>query len=342
MKKAACAILSIALVFSLSACQSKAKPEDTVKGYFEAEKASDTTKASTFVNPKNASSEASSPAASDSEEADLEKDLIDYLKGNNKKVEYTIKSTDEKDSSATVTVDCKFVDAAPMFKDSITDYISKAFAKAFTDSASSDDSEKEITKLMKSRIKTTKETFASKTIKVNCVKIDEKWYIDKVNDDLQNVFSSNLVNAGNEISKSFGGTGSSRSASSSAESSKEKLNEISDYITDDIWNKGFCDIDSYVKTGKSSTGESLDIDFTLQQLDSSMKKKADYDSYVSKLDDSKYSSIKSIWTKLSGETDSLYKNVKAKKPVANSSSTFDTGKFEQYMQAFSDAADKLE
>lgn len=344
MRKLVCAVISAVIVIGMSACQSASKPEDAVKGYFEAAKASDTEKMNSFVNPKNASSEDSSSTSSGrKEEIDLVNDLFDYIKGNNKKVTYSIKSADTKDSSAVVTVDCKFVDAGPILKDSIADYIPKAFAKAFEESQSSDNSAKEIITLMRNKIKTTKETFTNKTIKINCVKINDKWYVDKENEDLKNVFTSNLVSAGNEISKSFDETGSSdsTSSSSSSESSKDKLSEINGYVIDDIWNKGFCDIDSYIKTGKNSMGETLDIDFSLQQLDDSMKKKADYDSYISKLDGSKYAKVKSIWTKLSAETDSLYKKVKAKKPVANSNTSLDTGKFEQYQEAFSDAIDEI-
>lgn len=347
MKKIFYCLLVITLVVSFSACQSASKPEDTIKGYFEAAKISDTEKANTFINPKNVSLEDSSSTSSSGgqEEIDLVNNLLDYLKDNNKKVTYNITNTEIKDNSATVSVNCKFVDASAILKDAIADYIPKAFAKAFTESQSPDDSAKEITELMKNKIQTAKETFAEKAIKINCVKTDNKWYINKVDDDLQNVFTSNLLSAGNEIFKSFGGTDSSDNSSSSntsqAKSAKDKLSEINDYIISDIWGKGFCDISWYLTTGKSSTGETLDIDFTLQQLEDAMEKKLDYDSYISELDDSKYSKIKDIWTKLSAETDSLYQTVKAKKPIANSNTAFDTGKFEQYQEAFSDAIDNV-
>lgn len=345
MKKILCAVIASLLAFSLMACQNSAKPEDTISGYFEASKASDTVKANSFVNPKNIESSSGTSSSSDSEEAALESNLLDYMKSNNKKVEYSIKGADIKENTAVVTVDCKFVDASSILKDAIADYIPKALANAFSGAKTSDsDTSKEIAELMKDKIKTTKETFISKTIKVNCIKATDKWYIDKENDDLKNVFSSNFISAGNDISKSFGAAGSSsNSASSSAESPANKLSEINSYVISDVWNNGFCEIDSYLKTGKGSTGESIDIDFTLQQLDDSMKKKANYDSYISALDDSKYSNIKEIWKKLSAEADSLYGVVKAKKPVANDASAkFDTGKFQQYQEAFSDKITALQ
>lgn len=52
MRKALSLLLVLAMAANLMACQSEAKAEDAVKGYFEAAKASDMAKANTFVNPK--------------------------------------------------------------------------------------------------------------------------------------------------------------------------------------------------------------------------------------------------------------------------------------------------
>ena len=234
MRKIICFIFSVILIISLTACQSAAKPEDTVDGYFEAAKVSDTAKAKTFINPQNVSSEKSSSGTSsgDQEETDILKSITDYINSNNKKVTYSIKDEDIKGNSAIVTVDCKFVDASAILKDVMADYIAQAFAKAFTSSQSADDSAKEITKLINDKAKTAKETFTEKTIKVNCVKINEKWYIDKEDDDLKNVFDSNLVSAGKDISSSFG---NSSSSSESPQASSESVSKFNNNVltTDD-------------------------------------------------------------------------------------------------------------
>lgn len=204
MKKLFCYLVSIMVIVSLTACQSAASPKDTVSGYFEASKASDTTKANTFVNPKNVSSEASSGTSSgDKEETNISNSLIDYIKSNNKKVTYNVESEDVKENSATVTVDCKFVDASAILKDTMSDFISQALSKAFTSSGSSEDSAKEIAKLMNDKVKTAKEKFTQKTIQVHCVKINNKWYINEEDDDLKNVFDSNLISAGKDLSSAF-------------------------------------------------------------------------------------------------------------------------------------------
>ncbi|WP_227011700.1 hypothetical protein [Paenibacillus lutimineralis] len=49
-----------------------------------------------------------------------------------------------------------------------------------------------------------------------------------------------------------------------------------------------------------------------------------------------------IWSKLSGEIDSMYEYVKQNPPQANSNdSGFDTGLFKQYSEAFSDDVNAL-
>ncbi len=233
MKKVSFCLLTIAIAISLAACQNSPQPEDAVKGYFEAAKASDTAKANTFVNPKNVSSEDSSSVSSgDQEEIDLANNLLDYLKSNNKKVTYNITNIDTKDNTATVTADCKFVDGSSILKDAIADYIPKAFAEAFSGGQDPKKTAKEIAELMKDKIKTTKETFTTKTIKINCIRTDGKWYIDKEDDELKNVFASNLISAGHDISKSFGESSSSASANSSSQPVSKFKNNV--LTTNDI------------------------------------------------------------------------------------------------------------
>lgn len=128
----------------------------------------------------------------------------------------------------------------------------------------------------------------------------------------------------------------------SDESSPEKkLSEIRNYVVSDLWNAGFVDVSSYIHTGTSSTGQDLDVEFTVDQLGNSLTKKAEYDEYVKNLDD-KYAQAKKIWTKLSEEADRLYQHIQDNPPKANdASSNFDAGKFNQYMSAFTDEVDSL-
>lgn len=121
------------------------------------------------------------------------------------------------------------------------------------------------------------------------------------------------------------------------------LGDIRNYVTKDIWNDGFVDVSWYLGSGTSSTGETLDIEFTMERLGKAIEKKAEYDEYINGLD-AKYDSVKQVWSKLSAEIDKLYAQIKDKTPVANdqdAKAKFDTGLFTQYSKAFEDEIDAL-
>lgn len=127
-----------------------------------------------------------------------------------------------------------------------------------------------------------------------------------------------------------------------ANTTEDKLFEINNFITNDIWNKGFVDVQWYITNGTSSTGGELDIDFTMERLDKAVAKKNEYDVYFESLSDEKYTSIKQVWDKLSGEIDRLHEQLKNRPPVANDKDAdFQLGKFKQYREAFDDEVDNL-
>ncbi|MFS0840399.1 hypothetical protein [Paenibacillus sp. 1P03SA] len=92
---------------------------------------------------------------------------------------------------------------------------------------------------------------------------------------------------------------------------ESKLSEISNFMISSFWNEGFVDITWFVKNGTGNTGKKLDVDFTIERLGKAMEKKAEYDTYIQGLD-AKYDNVKQVWTKLSKETDSLYKQSEGK------------------------------
>lgn len=75
--------------------------------------------------------------------------------------------------------------------------------------------------------------------------------------------SKNLFNFGEISSK----------ADTAAPSPEKTLREISNFVIADIWNVGFVDVISYTRSGTSSTGASMDIDFTVEQLGKAMEEK---------------------------------------------------------------------
>lgn len=111
------------------------------------------------------------------------------------------------------------------------------------------------------------------------------------------------------------------------------LKEIEGWLIGDIWNEGFCDFYHYEEDGKSSLGETIDIDFALSRFKKNYEKKAEYDAYINSLPDS-YDSIKETWNKLSVEMDKLYDYYKD--GVTQSGTATDTALFVQYRDAFSE------
>ncbi len=117
------------------------------------------------------------------------------------------------------------------------------------------------------------------------------------------------------------------------------LNEIEGWLIGDIWNEGFCDFYHYEEDGKSSLGETIDIDFALSRFKKNYEKKAEYDAYINSLPDS-YDSIKETWNKLSVEMDKLYDYYKD--GVTQSGTATDTALFVQYRDAFSEDIKSVE
>jgi hypothetical protein len=120
-----------------------------------------------------------------------------------------------------------------------------------------------------------------------------------------------------------------------------KLMEITNFLTGDIWNDGFVNISHFTHDGKDAMGQTIDMDFMIQQLGKAMEKKAEYDTYIQELE-SNYDNAKQLWTKVSDEVDTLYKKLQDNPPQANDTAyEFDTGLYEQYKKAFSDEVDSL-
>ena len=323
MKKILAVLLVTVLIFGLVGCGGE-KPEQAVKNTFDAIKSADSETASKYIDYKGLlNAGETSSETSDAESEEMAKLILKHF-------DYKIISSSVDGDSATVKAEITNID----MKTVLANFISEAFALAFSglDEETMDKQMNDkFTELLNSKDNKT----VMKEVEIKLAKKEEGWKID-MSDDLADAIFGGMISAAKDMSDSFGGDSGSNSES-------DKLSEIDNWLTDEIWNKGFCDISWYASSGTSNTGETLDIDFTLSQLDMAMGKKAEYDKYINGLDNAKYSQVKSTWVKLSPEIDSLYNQIKNNKPVANDSSTdIDTGKFTQYHEAFSDTVYNLD
>lgn len=81
----------------------------------------------------------------------------------------------------------------------------------------------------------------------------------------------------------------------SKKSIQRKIMQIYDWTCGDVWNDGFCNINWYVGYGTDSVGEPLDIEKTVADLNVALKKKSEYNKFMSSLQGNKYKKVKKIW-----------------------------------------------
>jgi hypothetical protein len=112
------------------------------------------------------------------------------------------------------------------------------------------------------------------------------------------------------------------------------LKDVNHWATQDIWNKGFCDIDSYVKRGKDSTGKDMDIEFTISSLKKAMAKKDIYNEFIHN-NYADYEQLLLSWDKMIEQTDILFEKVTTETPRPNDESyEFSSDLFYQYYMSF--------
>lgn len=320
MKRILLVFLIIFLIFGLVGCSSGESPEQAVKNALDALKVADIEKASKYINYDELTDE------TQSEDKAATVDSEEMLKLILKNLSYNVKSSSINGNSATVNAEIINTDMSKI----IADFIHQAFAFIFS-GLTEEQLDKKYLEIFTDLMNRNDNKTVTNTVEIQLSKTEDSWKIN-VSDELADAIFGGLHSAAENMNNSFGG-----------DSELSKLREIDNWIVDDIWNKGFCDIRDYISNGTSSTGETLDIDFTLEQLDVAIAKKTEYDSFISGLDNTKYSQIKSIWSKLSSEIDILYNQIKQHKPVAkDKSNILDTGKFVQYRDAFSDAISNLD
>lgn len=136
----------------------------------------------------------------------------------------------------------------------------------------------------------------------------------------------------------------SKAVSSQSQTSDIKLSDVVNWATGDIWNKGFCDIYHYVEDGKGSTGQQLDIEFTVENLKIAYEKKEEYNDYIHSLDGSisEQAQLINAWDKMCGEMDALYTKATNETPkAADPSYEFNTDLFKQYFDVFYSLGTKI-
>lgn len=131
-----------------------------------------------------------------------------------------------------------------------------------------------------------------------------------------------------------GCSGFQKKESNETQSYIDSMYDVRGWLVSDIWNKGFCDLSFYYASGKSSTGESMDVEFTLKNLKRSYDKKSTYDEIINSLP-SEYEDIKYTYSKISEQIDILYSDV-MNRGAQVTGNPLETSLYNQYFETFDD------
>ncbi len=200
MKKLLSIVLVMFMVFVLVGC-GPAKPEDTVSDFFKAVKVFDTKAIAVTLSDGKPEDIVDGNVFKEEDENSA---FTDMIKNNMKKLTYKITDTKIDGDKAVVSVSCKYVDAGPLLKATFEEYITKVFETAFSGvEMTQTEVDKLLGDIMLEQRKKIPETFKEKDIKIDLIKKDDKWVINKVNDDLLDVIMSGLSSAFAGFSEDF-------------------------------------------------------------------------------------------------------------------------------------------
>lgn len=202
-KKVSIIVFIVIMSLTLSACSSQAKPEDTVAELFKAMKNFDLELMRTKINPNSIDEDDQVFDFNEEDDVFVEY-LIEYVKSNADKISYEIKESEINEDKAVVDVDVKYIDGAPLFRATFTQYMQEVFALAFIQDDLTDEENAEIfINAMEEQKEKAEEAFTEKTLKVECIKIDDQWYIEDASDELLDVAMSNFLSVAERLDDSF-------------------------------------------------------------------------------------------------------------------------------------------
>lgn len=176
-------------------------PEDTVKRYLSAHQKFNLVEMGIYRDLTETGDSNETEELIDSE---LEVFLLNYLAANSAKMTYEITGSQINGDIASVTVVCKYVDAGSFFSEAIKEVLYQAVIDSLSGVERSDDEfDRMLAIMMKEEIEKSSDTYVGAEITVDCFKKENKWYITETNDELDDVVSSNLYSAVEEINDIF-------------------------------------------------------------------------------------------------------------------------------------------
>lgn len=317
MRKNIAFILALVMLFSLAACGAKRESAQSVaEKAIQAVQKLDSEQMQKYWGT-------STPGTDVQDLSELDGECV---KAMYKNLTYEIVSSEEKESSAIVNVKFTNINIPQALSDTFAAVLPQILQYAFSGEEYDEDSM--VSEAMLNCLNNSEYDKVTKPAVINLTLKDDAWVIDTSNSD--DVFNAMLADV-NSFGESFGQSG---------DENKDLISEVRNWVVDDVWNSGICDMKWYYANGTSATGETLDPEFTLSQLAKAMEKKADYDAKMSALPE-EYSEISELWTKLSDQIDVLYAEIQTR-GTTRDGSELDVGLYNQYFDAFDDAVYSLD
>ena len=203
MKKTLIIGLILTLILSLTGCGSK--PETAVDNFFGAVKTFDSVAMTKALAPSATDNLGLTSEYLKKSTDPIAAPFIDYLKGNAAKITYNVTGTKVDGDKATVTVKCKYVDGSGLYGKIIQELFTKLMTSALSGQQLTQEQMTQLgVDLLNQNLATATETFTEKTLDIQCVKVDNTWYVSTVGPELADVVSSNLYTAVKGLATTLG------------------------------------------------------------------------------------------------------------------------------------------
>lgn len=204
MKRVVSLALALLLALSLVGC-SGSKPDTVVTTFCGAIQAFDFEKAATCM--ENGSEDLEDPYDDGEMEEDLSSEqVMTYLKECASKMTYKIGESKVDGERAAVPVSFTYVDAGPVITSALGEYITQAFALAFS---GADDAQMEelFSNIFMEKAESMETGTASADVTFNCVKVNGDWKIaaftDGAEEVITNILTSNIASAFEGFGEAF-------------------------------------------------------------------------------------------------------------------------------------------
>lgn len=189
-KKLFSIIIAALLLVSMIGC-SPSKPENAVNTLMKNAQKFDIDGIKETLRPELRDNDIATEGLDSDETMNL---YLDYFKDNAKKIKYSIGDIVVDDDFASVNVEVQYVDGIDALESAVIKLLKESFAGTFSGDEMSDEEIQEVVSTALTNYQSEHgDEFVTTSIVLECIKIDNKWYIDDLDDDFLNVIFCNFV-----------------------------------------------------------------------------------------------------------------------------------------------------